>query len=113
MPAVESRRDAGIIVPLIAMLLAIGSTSCRREPQVHTVSIRAMQFVPAELIVEAGDVVVWKNDDFFPHTATARGAFDSASIPSGGSWRLETTTKGTFDYVCTLHPTMSGSLTIR
>ena len=112
MPAIDPPRGTGFVLLIAATLLAAGLASCR-QPQVHTVRMTAMQFVPARLTVDAGDVVVWKNEDLFPHTATAGGAFDSASIPSQGSWRLETATKGTFDYVCTLHPTMKGSLTVR
>lgn len=84
-----------------------------RGPTVHRVEIRAMQFVPAELTVDVGDVIEWSNADLFPHTATADGAFDSASIASRATWRLTATTPGTFAYVCTFHPTMRGRIIVR
>ena len=80
---------------------------------VHTVVIDGMLFVPAELKVKAGDTVIWKNKDAFPHTATsvAKG-FDSKPIASGGSWKFVATRRGAFAYFCTLHQTMKGVLTV-
>jgi plastocyanin len=97
-----------------AALLALVFTGCTdREPRRHRVEIRAMQFTPAELTVSKGDVVEWVNLDAFPHTATAAGAFDSASIATQGTWRLTAEQAGTFRYVCTLHPTMAGTLIVK
>jgi plastocyanin len=106
------RRARWLVLGFAAVLLA-GAGSCgRRAPRTHEVVIRAMAFEPAALSVELGDIVVWKNEDFFPHTATAAGAFDSGSIASQGVWRYETRARGTHAYVCTLHPTMKGELTV-
>jgi plastocyanin len=96
---------------LVLGLLA--ALACGREPRVHRVTVKAMAFDPATLSVAAGDVVEWVNEDFFPHTATATGSFDSGSIASQASWRWEAKGKGRHDYVCTLHPTMKGRLVVR
>jgi plastocyanin len=51
------------------------------------------------------------NKDVIPHTATARGgAFDSAAVAAGASWRFTVRTKGRTDYDCAFHPTMTGRL---
>jgi plastocyanin len=80
---------------------------------VHTVVIEGMLFIPATLKVKVGDTVIWKNKDAFPHTATseARG-FDSKPIVADASWKFVATRRGTFAYVCTLHQTMKGTLTV-
>ena len=72
-----------------------------------------MAFVPAELHARAGDTVVWTNRDVVPHTATAAGRFDSGVIAGGGEWRLVVKESGTFAYVCSLHPPMKATLTVR
>jgi plastocyanin len=95
---------------------AVAVTSCSTEkmqPQVHQVLIRNMQFVPSELVVAKGDVIVWTNEDFFPHTATAPGVFDSKNIESKRQWRYTVERSGEVTYVCTLHPTMKGKLIAR
>ncbi len=81
-------------------------------PRAHEIVIQALQYVPETLKVRRGDVVVWINKDPFPHTATAPGAFDSKSIPAGGSWRFTARRAGTFAYVCTLHPNMKATLEV-
>jgi plastocyanin len=59
-------------------------------------------------------VVVWTNNDPFPHTATSRAAgFDSGAIMPGKSFTFKATTRGEFPYVCTLHPTMTATLKVQ
>ncbi len=79
----------------------------------HTVVIEAMQYTPSDLQVQTGDVVEWVNKDFFPHTATSPKNFDSGVIASNALWKFTVKTKGTFSYICSLHPTMKASLTVR
>ena len=77
----------------------------------HTVRMDAMAFSPASLTVKRGDVVVWVNEDLVPHTATAvNHAFDSGTIPAGGSWRHTIAQPGPVQYTCAFHPTMTGAL---
>jgi plastocyanin len=91
---------------------AAGAASAAK-PVTHTVVIEGTQFAPATLTVNRGDTVVWQNKDPFPHTATAKGTFDSGSIAAGKSWRYRAKAAGEYAYVCTLHPNMKGMLTVR
>ena len=100
-----------LLVCCLALLLA-GSCS-RRRAETHTVTMKGMAFTPAELVIHEGDTVVWQNDDFFPHTATATGVFSSGEIASKASWRWQADRKGEHAYVCTLHPTMKARLVVR
>ena len=73
-----------------------------------------MKFTPERLEVKPGDVVVWTNKDFFPHTATADGkAFDSGSIDSQQQWQYVAKKPGEYAYSCTLHPTMKAKLVVQ
>jgi plastocyanin len=87
-------------------------------PQVVTVVIRGFKFEPATVTVNAGDTVEWKNDDIVPHTATEdsdpqKPAFDSGTIQTGAAWRYVARKKGTYNYICTLHPNMKGKLIVQ
>ena len=83
-------------------------------PVTHTVTIESMRFDPEVLTVNEGDTVVWLNKDLFPHTATSKvGGFDSRQIDASGSWRQTFKSKGTFFYVCTLHPPMKATIEVR
>jgi len=78
----------------------------------HVVTIDAFEFKPTELTARKDDVVEWRNADPVPHTATGHGAFDSGAIAPGKTWQFTASAKGRFDYVCSFHPTMKGTLTV-
>lgn len=98
---------------LIACCVAPGAAQRAPKPVVHTVTIDATSFSPASLTIRPGDTVKWVNKDVIPHTATAKGGFDSGTIAAGASWRHTFKTKGALPYVCTFHPTMKGTLRVR
>jgi plastocyanin len=70
-------------------------------------------YAPATRKVAAGTWVTWSNAGQDGHTVTAvDGSFDSGNLdPSEGfSWYFDQS--GTFEYVCTLHPWMSGTIIV-
>jgi plastocyanin len=80
----------------------------------HEVVIEGMKFIPETIEVNIGDTVTWRNEDAFPHSATATDkSFDSSSVGANRAWTFTATKKGTFPYVCTFHPTMKGTLVVR
>lgn len=75
---------------------------------VHTVVIKNMVFTPDTLIVRKGDTVEWVNEDIFAHDVTAS---DDRSTTSGllmPKDRFSIVIDSTFDYLCSIHPTMVG-----
>lgn len=103
------------MLPAAGFLLGAGALPhAASDGDVHMVTIEAMRFSPPALEVRAGDTVVWKNNDPFPHTVTASdGSFDSGSIDSGSAWQYTAKAAGTHPYVCTLHPTMKAVLIVK
>jgi len=79
----------------------------------HQVTIQNMAFSPADLVIAAGDTVVFTNADSAPHTATAdSGAFDTGRLGNGESAQLTFADSGTFTYFCAFHRSMKGSITV-
>ena len=79
----------------------------------HVVLISGFKYQPEVLTVNAGDTVEWQNKDIVPHSATASDkSFDSGNIASGASWKFVAGTKGTYYYLCTLHPNMKARLVV-
>jgi plastocyanin len=107
---------ASVRVPALALLLlgmSVGAAACKAPPKTHTVLIEGLANQPPALTVKAGDSIVWTNKDPFPHTVTSQaGGFDSGSLQPEKSWTYVASKKGDFRYVCTLHPTMSGTLRV-
>jgi len=94
-------------------VLALAVHAAQPAQKTHTIVIENMQFNPPALEVAPGDRIVWRNQDLVPHTATAAGSFDSGTIEAGKTWATVVAAPGTIAYVCTLHPTMKASLTVR
>jgi hypothetical protein len=58
--------------------------------------------------------VTWTNGDGVGHTATADGgSFDTGTIGGGGSDSVTFSTAGTFAYHCTIHPAMTGTISVQ
>jgi len=100
-----------MLAPLGALWLS-PATAGAAAPEVP-VSIVSRAYQPAELMVEAGQTVVWTNRGFGPHTVTAAGGeFDSGRINAGESFKVTFTTPGAFAYACTIHPSMHGKVSV-
>ena len=79
------------------------------------VEIKDFAFNPAEIRITAGTVVTWTNSDVVAHTATAtdpRGAFDSGNLNPGQSFSFTFDTAGTYEYFCSYHPFMKGTIVV-
>ena len=84
------------------------------KARTYTVIIDASAFQQNLVTVNAGDTIIWTNRDLFPHTVTAsKGSFDSKDIPAGKSWKYTPKVKGTFDYRCDYHTTMTGVIKVK
>ncbi len=75
-----------------------------------TVSMENIQFVPATVEISPGDTVKWVNNDGFPHTVTGFGV--DVNVQPGEPFTHTFNEKGTFDYECTIHPGMEGSVIV-
>ncbi|MGZ3837220.1 MAG: plastocyanin/azurin family copper-binding protein [Flavisolibacter sp.] len=93
-------------------------TSCRstnKETITHkayTVEIRQMQFQPAELHVQKGDTVIFRNEDMVAHDVTEAftKSWTSGILPAGKSWRLVVSSSA--DYYCSIHQVMKGKISL-
>ena len=64
-------------------------------------------------VINAGDTVMWVNEDSARHSATdLNGAFDTGLLAKGASASLTFGGAGTFNYRCTPHSAMRGTITI-
>jgi plastocyanin len=74
----------------------------------------SMSFSPNPASLKVGQKVAWRNNDGITHTATANsGAFDTGSIGAGAtSAAITLTAAGSWDYICKIHPSMVGTVTV-
>jgi plastocyanin len=80
-----------------------------------TVSMKNIQFAPKDVTVKKGQTITWRNDDTVYHnvTATSGASFKSDNFGNGGSFKFKAAKAGTIKYECTIHPGMTGTITVR
>ena len=77
------------------------------------VTIDNFAFAPATLTVKVGGTVTWTNRDEEPHTVAATdGSFHSPGMGTGATFSHAFPTAGKFDYVCSIHPSMHGTVVV-
>jgi plastocyanin len=78
-----------------------------------TVKIDNFTFTPQSLTVKAGTTVTWINEDDIPHTVVATEmAFKSKVLDTDDKYTFTFTAAGTFQYFCSLHPHMTGTIVV-
>jgi plastocyanin len=79
-----------------------------------TVQMKDIAFKPDTATVKVGQTVKWINADAVDHnvTATSGASFSSPTFGNGGSYAFKPAKPGTIKYVCTIHPNMTGTLTV-
>jgi LPXTG-motif cell wall-anchored protein len=78
-----------------------------------SVSVIDFAFSPSSVTISVGETVTWTNNGDNTHTTTDSGVWDSGNLTPGQSFSHTFDTAGTFNYLCTIHPTlMTGTITV-
>ncbi len=132
---VLSAKDARLAGILLTIVLIVGCSgansyssggsttvqvvSCSTVTPAATVTASdGLLFSPSSATISANDVVQWNNTGTVGHTVTSgtsnapTGLFNEALNP-GASLCLRFTTAGTYSYYCSIHPSMTGSVTVQ
>jgi plastocyanin len=99
---------------LVAAVIAAGGVAGAAGTK--TVTLKDIAFSPSRLTVSKGTTVTfsWK-DDGTRHNVTSIGKkrFKTIGDRTSGERRVRFGKAGTYQYECTLHPGMSGRITVR
>lgn len=96
-----------------APLLAAIVLPVRAHEAADTVGIDNFTFNPKRLAVKAGATVTWTNQDDIPHAVAAVSRqFKSKALDTGDAFSFTFTTPGTYEYFCSLHPHMTGTIVV-
>src|SRR5207247_10842587 len=70
-------------------------------------------FEPRQGSSQAGQAITWTNTGAVGHTATAAGGtFDTGLLAPGESKTVALAAPGTYEYLCTPHPWMKGTIIV-
>jgi plastocyanin len=101
--------------PVIGALLACRMVAAEETTmETKMVSIDNFTFSAKELTVAVGSTVRWINHDDIPHSIVAGNtAFRSKALDTDDVYSFTFTSAGTFDYLCGLHPLMTGTIIVK
>jgi plastocyanin len=78
------------------------------------VTLQNLQITPATVTIKAGDTVTWTNNDSTTHHLVGdNGEFDSGDMTPGSTFSFKFATAGTVAYHCSIHPSMTGTITVQ
>ena len=90
-----------------------GAASAPAGSETASVSIVDFAFEPSDVSVGAGATVTWVNDGQQPHTVKwSDDEPESRDLANGDDYDRTFDTPGTYDYICGIHPDMTGSVTV-
>ncbi len=94
--------------PPTAVTVSRAGTSASKS-----VSIVDFGFKPGSITVNTGDTVQWTNNGEVPegHDVTGDG-LDSGLMNPGDTYSHTFSATGTFSYICTIHPSMTGTVKV-
>ena len=101
----------GLAVAVFAVATALPAASAHVAET--EVKIDNFAFAPQRVVVKAGTTVIWINDDDIPHTvASSAKLFKSNALDTKDKFSFTFTTAGAYEYFCSLHPHMTGTIVV-
>jgi plastocyanin len=91
-----------------------GSTSGSCPEGAVVIVMRDIKFDPENATAKVGQEICWPNEDTIDHNAVAESGADFESDLYGQGEIFTTTVEqaGTVEYVCTIHPGMTGTIEV-
>ncbi len=77
-----------------------------------TIVMENFAFNPADATVKVGDTVTFENKDSAPHRVSIDGQ-DLGEQATGQKVEWKAEKAGTFPFACTIHPAMTGQITVQ
>ena len=104
---------ATLVAPLLSAIILPVSAQNAAQDAPGAVGIDNFTFNPQKLTVKAGTTVTWTNKDDIPHAiAAVNKQFKSKALDTGDAYSFTFTTPGSYEYFCSLHPHMTGTIVV-
>jgi plastocyanin len=110
LPRLSRLTRLSVGVAALTLLTALGSGIAIAADR--SIEMRDFAFSPQTVEIRVGDRVTWTNRDGVEHNAT-NGSFDTGLLAEGESASIRFTAAGTYEFFCTPHPSMTGTVIVR
>jgi plastocyanin len=87
------------------------SAQANSSDKIVDIAIQNFTFNPDSVKISAGDTVRWTNMDSADHTVVG-SIFKSDMISKGQNYEFRFTEPGVYNYECSIHPFMKGTVTV-
>ena len=79
------------------------------------IKIENFAFNPASLVISKGDTVTWQNLDNAPHAISSDEGTEikSDNLQKEGTYSHKFENSGTYNYHCSVHPSMKASIVVQ
>ena len=77
----------------------------------YEVTIKGFRYNPSLVKLKVGDTVRWTNEDTARHDASGDG-WSTPLLAKGESAEYTFTKPGTYEYICSIHPSMHGKVIV-
>ena len=104
-----------IATALAVAVFAVAATFPAASAQAAEMEVRIdnFAFAPQRMAVKVGTTVTWINDEDIPHTvASSTKLFKSNALDTKDQFSFTFTTPGAYEYFCSLHPHMTGTIVV-
>jgi plastocyanin len=116
-PAVLATAVLGLVSLALTALPSAAGAARVEGGAGQTVAIADNKFVPNSIGVHEGESVVWINTDDVPHKIESTSGPETFGtgeevLKKGQSYTFTFTKEGIYHFVCSLHPSASGTITV-
>jgi len=109
--SLRSRRALHFAAGIWALLPAASPAAA--VPRTYTIVIEKMKFGPVPVQLRKGDAIIWMNQDFLRHSATAADHSFDVDLKPGAKAKTVLNKSGAIAFVCRYHPGMRGVLRVQ
>ena len=93
------------------------SNSSQSVTSTGAITIKNMMFTPSQISIQKGGTVTWTNNDSTTHTVVDDlsnvGGPSSGDIQPGSTYSFTFNKTGSFQYHCSIHPSMRGTIVVK
>jgi plastocyanin len=115
-------------IALLIAALALGAAACGGDDSggdaaatgacpgdAVTITMKDVKFDPKTATATVGQTICWVNEDAVEHDAVANSGatFKSELFGKGKTFSAKVDKAGTVEYECTIHPGMTGEITVK
>ena len=101
-----------LTVLILSLVILFGCAKNKEDTgDLNTVRMVDFAFEPETLTVKVGTTVIWVNEDSAAHKIKS-STFNSQNMKRADSFSQTFSEPGVYEYICDIHPSMTGKITV-